>query len=215
MNVIIRPYKEDDRSTIRRISYETSDRGEQNRLVFSDPDVLADVLTRYYTDYEPRSLWVAEYAGSVVGYISGCMDPTRYKMIVVLRVVPAAIFRAIYNGALWRKETWQLIRALMRTWFQGGFPQEVSDEEYPAHLHINIMGDFRGQQIGKKLMEGFLLQAKSAGVQGVHASVRENNMGAIRFFEHMGFHDVGSQTVNLPDGAGFQVRKSVIYGKRL
>ena len=215
MNVIIRPYKEDDRSTVRRISYETSDRGEQNRPIFSDPDVLADLLTRYYTDFEPQSLWVAEYAESVVGYISGCMDPGRYKMIVVLRVIPATIFRAIYNGALWREETWQLFGALLRNWFHGGFPRKVSDEEYPAHLHINIQGDFHGQEFGTKLMERFLLQAKSAGVHGVHAGVRESNIPAIRFFKNMGFLEVGSQAIFLPSSDGYRVRKTVIYGRRL
>ncbi len=215
MNIIIRPYKERDRSTVRRISYETSDRGEQNRPIFSDRDVLADVLTRYYTDFEPQSLCVAEYAGSVIGYLSGCMDPTRYKMMVVLRVIPAAIFRAIINGAFWRRETWSLFRAFRRTWFKGGFSRNVSDEEYPAHLHINILGDFRGQQIGKKLMEHFLQQARSAGVHGVHARVRENNVQAICFFERVGFREVGAQTFFLPDGVGFRVRKTLIFGMRL
>ena len=215
MNIMIRPYTECDRSTVRHISYETSDRGEQNRPIFSDSDVLADVLTRYYTDFEPQSLWVAEYAGSVVGYLSGCLDPGRYKMTVVLRVIPAAIFRAIYNGALWRRETWRLFGALLRTWIQGGFPRKVSNKEYPAHLHINIQGDFRGQEFGTKLMECFLLQAKSAGVHGVHAGVRDSNFPAIRFFTSMGFLEVGSQAIFLPSSDGYRVRKTVIYGKRL
>ncbi len=215
MNVIIRPYKEDDRATVRRISYETSDRGEQNHPIFSDRDVLADVLTRYYTDFEPQSVWVAECAGSVVGYFSGCMDPGRYKMIVVLRVIPAAIFRAMYNGALWHRETWQLFGGLMRTWIQGGFPREVSKEEYPAHLHINLLSDFRGQKIGKKLMEPFLQKVKSANLHGVRARVRENNFPAIRFFKNLGFREVGTQAIFLPSSEGYRVRKTVIYGKRL
>ncbi len=215
MNIIIRSYNERDRSTVRRISYETSDRGESNRPIFSDPDVLADVLTRYYTDFEPQSLWVAECAGSVVGYLSGCIDSGRYKMIVVLRVIPAAIFRAIYHGALWHRETWRLFGALLRTWIQGDFPRDVSKEEYPAHLHINLLGDYRGQQIGKKLMEHFLQQIKSADLNGVHAGVRETNFPAIRFFKNMGFLEVGTQAIFLPSSDGYRVRKTVIYGKRL
>jgi GNAT superfamily N-acetyltransferase len=212
LNVIIRPYKESDRSTVRRIAIETSDRGEQNQLLFSDPDVLADVLTRYYTDFEPHSLWVAECAGSVVGYLTGCMDPTRNKLMIVFRVIPTALFRSIMSGALWRRETWRLFGALLRTWFQGEFPPNSSMGEYPAHLHINIHGDFRGQQIGKKLIEHFLQQARSAGVHGVHAGIRENNRGAIRFFERMGFHEVGAQTIFLPSSDGYQVRKTLIFG---
>ncbi|MCK5635102.1 MAG: GNAT family N-acetyltransferase [Anaerolineales bacterium] len=215
MNILIRPYVERDRSTVRRIANATSDRGEQNQPIFSNADLLADVLTRYYTDFEPQSLWVAECSGSVVGYLSGCMDPGRYKMIVFFRMVPAAIFHTISSGALWHRETWRLVGALMRTLSQGDYARDVSEEEYPAHLHINILGDFRGQQIGKKLMERFLLQAQIAGVHGVHAGVRENNVSAIRFFEHMGFLEVGTQAFFLPSSDGYRVRKTVIYGKRL
>ena len=128
---------------------------------------------------------------------------------------PAAILRAIYNGALWRRETWRLFGALLRTWIQGGFPREFSKEEHPAHLHINLLGDFRGQQIGKKLMEHFLQQARSAGVHGVQARVRINNFPAIRFFKNMGFLEVGTQTIILPEGASFQSRVTLIFGMRL
>lgn len=199
---------------MRQIACDTADRGEP-ASIFSDREVLADALTRYYTDSEPQSLWVAESEGRVIGYLAGCFDDERYQRLMAWRVVPAALARAIARGALGRRETWRLLVAMVRTWRSGGFPPRVPLEHYPAHLHINIRQGFRGQQIGQQLIARFVEQVQAAGLSGVRAGVHEDNLPARRFFERMGFTVLGRQPVTLPDGDTYRTHYMITFGRRV
>jgi len=212
---IVRPYEPRDRAAVRQIAYETADSGEPAERLFSDRAVMADILTRYYTDFEPQSLWVVDHAGQAVGYLSGCLDDRRYQRVMAWRVVPAALVRAIARGALARRETWRLLGALVRTWRSGEFHQPAALAQYPAHLHINIQQGFRGQQIGPRLVERFVEQARVAGLGGIHAGVHEENLPARRFFERLGFVPLGHYAVVLPDGETYRISGTIVYGKQV
>ena len=209
-NVIVRSYEPRDRPAVRQIACDTADRGEPVSF-FSDREVFADILTRYYTDFEPRSLWVVEYGGQAVGYLSGCLDDRRYRRVMAWRVVPAALVWAIVRGALARRETWRLLGALVRTWRSGEFRQPAALAQYPAHLHINIQPGFRGQHIGPRLVERFVEQARAAGAGGIHAGVHEDNLPARRFFERLGFAPLGHYAVVLPDGVTYRISSTIVY----
>ena len=58
VTIVIRPYEARDRAAVRRISYETADGGRAGRSIHSDGEFIADLLTRYYTDFEPESTLV-------------------------------------------------------------------------------------------------------------------------------------------------------------
>jgi GNAT superfamily N-acetyltransferase len=213
-DVTIRPYELRDRPAVRQIAFDTADNGEPASF-FSDREVFADILTRYYTDFEPQSLWVVDHAGQAVGYLSGCLDDRRYQRVMAWRVVPAALVRAIARGALARRETWRLLGALVRTWRSGEFHQPAALAHYPAHLHINIRQGFRGQQIGPRLVERFVEQARAAGVGGIHAGVHEDNQPARRFFERLGFVPLGHYAMVLPDGETYRIGGTIVYGKQV
>ena len=76
-SLLIRVYRPDDRDAVRTVACDTADRGEPVEGFFRDREVFADLLTRYYTDWEPQSLWVAEAEGRVIGYLTGCLDTRR------------------------------------------------------------------------------------------------------------------------------------------
>ena len=111
----IRAYERRDRAAVRHLCCETALRGEPVDSLFSDREVVADLLTRYYTDHEAQACWVAEGDGRVVGYLTGCLDRRRYLWVHSACVVPRASLQAIASGALCRRETWRLLRAIMRT----------------------------------------------------------------------------------------------------
>ena len=57
----IRAYKAGDRRKVREISYDTAFMGESPEDFFDEEEIPADEVTLYYTDYEPESVFVAEY----------------------------------------------------------------------------------------------------------------------------------------------------------
>ncbi len=210
-DAIIRKYRPEDREAVRAISWNTADQGRTVDLYFHDHKTVADVLTRYYTDYEPQSLWVAECNGAVVGYLTGCLDTCRCDRGVAWKVIPKAVAGAIGRGALWRAETWRLLAALMGTVLLGGKPK-VDLSKYPAHLHINLRQGFRGRRLGRQLIEHFRQQVLEQGLRGIHLVAWGDNDAGRRFFEAMGFRLLREQPLLLPEGWRFKKTSTVVYG---
>jgi ribosomal protein S18 acetylase RimI-like enzyme len=214
-DVLIRRYQPGNREAVRKICCDTADCGEPVENFFHDREFIADLVTRYYTDFEPQSSWVAESGGKVVGYLNGSLDSRRSQRITIWRIAPAVVLFAVARGALWRRETWRWFRAMLRTLRSGGAQRSPLFAEYPAHLHVNVDKSGRGQQIGQQLVERFFEQVKAAGLSGVHASVRGDNAGGRKFFEQLGFTEVARRPMILPKNDGWLDTYSVIYGKKM
>jgi GNAT superfamily N-acetyltransferase len=209
-----RLYEPGDRPAVRQLCCDTADAGGPADRLLRDREAMADVLTRYYTDYEPQSLWIAEHDGRVVGYLTGCLDTRRCDRITSRQIVPRAAVGAITRGALWHADAWRLLAAFAATVVLGGFPNTVDLDLYPAHLHINIREDFRGQGLGRQLVERFRQQADRAAVAGIHLLARGDNSAGRRFFQKRGFTLLREQPLILPEGAWFKKTSTAIYGWR-
>jgi GNAT superfamily N-acetyltransferase len=57
---------------------------------------------------------------------------------------------------------------------------------YPAHLHINVASDLRGQGIGRALIEAFAAHAAEAGINGMHV-VTGAGQRNVHFYERAAF----------------------------
>lgn len=216
MNVSIRPYQASDRPTIRQICADTADRGKPVENFFSDREVFSDLVTAYYTDLEPKSLWIAEADGQVIGYLSGCLDSRRYLWLMACAITPKVILRALLRGVFLRRQTYRFILAMLKSCTLGGLNRpELSFDKYPAHLHIDIKDGFRGKQIGQLLMEKFFTQAKSRCVSGMYLTVHQDNTPAREFFEKMGFRFLHRYPMMMPENGGFKINYSALYVKDL
>ena len=206
---IIRPYAPGDRAAVRQICCDTADAGRPVEAFFGDRELIADLLTTYYTDFEPASAWVAVQAGGpaiaggpvitggpvmtggVVGYLMGCRDTGRFRRIMFWWIVPRALFKAFWRGTWWAASTRRLVRCnLPILWRSLGHPAMLP-AGYPAHLHIDLRKGMQGQGIGRQLINQFFAQLRRAGIPGVHLSAREDNIAALAFFEKMGFVRIG------------------------
>lgn len=180
---VIRAFKPRDRAAVRAIAWATAHAGQPADSFLSDRELCTDLLTSYYTDVEPESAWVAEQNGQVAGYLSGCRNTRRFYRIMAWRIVPGALWRATARGTLWDCAVWRLAYWNLGIWIQGLFLRRIALMSFPAHFHVNLYADFRGQRIGQRLVARFLEELQADRVPGVHARVREDNAGAIRFFD--------------------------------
>ena len=212
-SILIRLYQPKDRDTIRQISGDTANLGKPVETFFRDREVMIDLLMDYYTNYEPTSCWVAESEGKVIGYLTGCLNNPRYLFLTIFYIIPKTLLRSLFRGVFLRKETWRLLKAAIATFFRGGYAKFIPWNKYPVHLHINIQQGFRSQQVGQRLMEKFFEQVKSAGLPGIHAVTRQENVGACRFFERMGFQALSRHALVVPSENGQIEGKTVVYGK--
>ena len=212
--VVIRLYAPRDRASVRRICQDTADRGSPVPGFYPDGELVADLVTRYYTDIESRYSWVAEVDGRVVGYITATVDTRAFRRMEHWRIGPLAILKAILRGALFTRAAWAMLTAAVKPRGKAVIPHPPLPPAYPAHLHINIVDGFRGQHVGERLIEASLSQMEKAGVPGVHAGVRADNPRACAFFEHMDFKAVGHYDLVLPSQHGVQIVRNTLYGRR-
>ena len=198
----IRPFVVSDRSAVRQIACDTADCGRPVERFFPDREIFADLLTRYYTDFEPESSWVGVDGLQVVGYLNGCMDSHRHERVMRRRIGPALLLRALRRGVFLRPAAIRFMALNISLWISRGRSEPVDYAEFPAHLHVNLRPGFRGHGLGRMLVETFVSHARSRKVRGIHASVREDNEKARAFFERLGFLELGrNPVVRLDRGA--------------
>ena len=62
--------------------------------------------------------------------------------------------------------------------------------DYPSHLHIDLLPVAQKKGFGKKMMTTFLNRLKEKGSSGIHLGVGAGNANAIAFYENVGFEEL-------------------------
>ncbi len=193
-DVVIRRYQSRDRAQVRHICHVTGYMGEPADWMWRDVESFADLFTSYYTDAEPESALVAELDGVVAGYLLGCVDSrhawnpaTIFGRHFVRRGIG---FRPGTAGVVWRSFGDVVVDGLHRRLP----PVSVYDDQWPAHLHIDLLPSIRGRGVGAMLLRAWVDHLQGAGVPGCYLETLGENHRAIAFFEAMGFHRRGRPT---------------------
>src|SRR5260370_23554038 len=61
---------------------------------------------------------------------------------------------------------------------------------HPAHLHINVLADYRRSGYGRALISTFLASVATAGAASCYLGVRQENANARRFYEKLGWRPI-------------------------
>jgi GNAT superfamily N-acetyltransferase len=183
--IIIRKFSKKDRKDVRRIASETAFWGSSRYEFFEDDEILADLLTKYYTDYEPGYCFVATYKDSVVGYITGAENVSVMNRIFYFRIIPKLLLKSINRGLFFKKNTSKFLFHCLISLFNGEFSTPDFSSKYPATLHINIDRNFQNLGIGRELINKYLDLLKVERVRGVYFGTTSE--GAKIFFTKVGF----------------------------
>lgn len=208
VNSEIRKFKKTDRNSVRNIANSTA-----TGYPRSDLQLVADLLTNYYVDYEPEHLLIAQVEGEVVGYLSGCFNGSRCRWIKGTRVIPKAVVKALLRGEIGWKEV-RYLGSFIYVAMHSGL-RNAPPSGYPAHFHINIAEDWRGEGLGTRLANEFLSMLKESGVSGVHVRVRKNNRRASKFFRSLEFTREKGYPILVAEEDGFRTSRSIIYTKKI
>jgi ribosomal protein S18 acetylase RimI-like enzyme len=205
---VVRKFQDRDREDVRKIAISTV-----TGYPRSDLRLVADLLTEYYTNYEPEHMLVAEKEEKVIGYLSGCFDSSRCRWIKGTRVIPKAIIKALIRGEVGRVEL-RYLGSFIYVAAHGGL-RSSPPSGYPAHFHVNIAEGWREQGVGTELVEEFLSMLRNNGVAGVHVRVRRNARRASRFFQSFGFTRENGYPVLVAEENKFRTSRSIIYTKKI
>ncbi len=179
--IAIRPATLQDLPGAYRVCLRTGDAGGDATARYRNPDLLGHVYVGPYVVGEPRHALVATDEDGVAGYCLAARDTLAF---------------AAWAEASW----WPQLRAQHPRRADGTPDAEVIEllheppvasadivEQYPAHLHIDLLERVRGTGTGRRLIEQQLAQLATAGAPGCHLTVGTTNGNAISFYRHLGW----------------------------
>jgi ribosomal protein S18 acetylase RimI-like enzyme len=203
-----------DRQAVRAICADTAFFGDPLEAAFEDRELFNDVFSTYYTDFEPESLFVAEFGRRVGGYLMGCLESRRHDKLWRRRIMPGVVGHTLLGRYRLGRQTVRLglrgAQALIRGDFMGADP-----DLYPAHLHINLAAPHRGQGAGRALMVSYFEYLRAHQVPGVHLETSTQNVAARGLYESLGFALLSSRETKLWRGVVDEPVELLVYGKRL
>jgi RimJ/RimL family protein N-acetyltransferase len=188
--VTIRPYEPRDRAALLTL-FEGAGEDSPSATLWGHTPSEADIYLLPYADSDAGTLLLADDDGRLVGYLAGCADPGTFpseeerlttairRHRLMLRARPLAFFA---------RATWDVGRAKLRRQPTAG---DLTDARWPAHLHLNVLPDYRGQGVAADLVQAWLDQLRRDGVPGCYLQTIAENQRARAFFAKMGFVDHG------------------------
>jgi len=173
------------RAAVRKLACDTALLGDSLDFCFGDREVLGDVLTLYFTDYEPESCFVAVKESEVVGYVTGARSTLQMNRVLRAKILPRIIVKILLRGTLLRRNAARFLFHAATSYFGGEFSDPPEADQFPATLHVNVDENWRRTNTGTRLMERCLEFLRHEKVTGVRVSTM--SMEARSFFERLGF----------------------------
>jgi len=180
----IRRYEPQDLRRLYEICLQTGATGNDASGMYDDSDILGHFYVGPYAALEPVHCFVLTRQQRVHGYIAGVEDSDNFSRRCEQEWFPSLRRRYPLPTDGDQSADANIIRAIHR----GHEPLSLS--RYPAHLHINLLPEMRGQGFGQQLVYSLFRALQNRGVTGIHLAVGPANTAAIGFYEHLGFRPV-------------------------
>lgn len=167
-----------DTEALAQICVLTGNDGADATGMFVDDRVLADVFAIPYLHSPAAFAFVWDEGAGPVGYVLGTADTRSFQRWFVDQWWPGLAAR----GQRTARDAWLLSAAAdpKRMLIDGV-------DEYPAHLHIDLMSGAQGRGIGRQLIEAACTHLAERSVPGVYATAAVGNAGALAFYPRVGF----------------------------
>jgi ribosomal protein S18 acetylase RimI-like enzyme len=175
-DTVVRPGLPSDADAVAAVCRATADGGDPQPADVADPSLVELVYARPYLALEPATARVLLDGGRITGYVVGALDSRAFYRLWATEWTPAHLPRP--DGA-----DPGLVRLLREP--HVALPPGVDD--YPSHLHINLLPSARGGGRGLALLESFAAGLRAARSPGIHLRVDAANVAAVAFYERAGF----------------------------
>jgi ribosomal protein S18 acetylase RimI-like enzyme len=168
-----------------RVCLLTGDAGRDATWRFRNPELLGHVFVGPYVVGQPDLAAVVADGDGVAGYCLAAVDTRAFERWTEDHWWPT--LREQYPPRADGSPEAEFIRRIHA-------PRLAADDlldDYPSHLHIDLLDRVRGRGNGRLLVERVLATLRAGGSSGVHLDVASGNGNAIAFYRHLGFDEVG------------------------
>ena len=146
--------------------------------MFEDQRILGHVFAAPYGLFEPSLAFVAEDEAGVGGYIVGALDTRAFEKRLEADWWPALRDRyPAPQAGLPPDQRTPDQRAAGFIHVPLTVPDEIT-EDYPSHLHINLVPRLQSQGLGRQLMDTLIRALQGQGSVGLHFFVARQPAGS-------------------------------------
>jgi len=185
----IRTARPADQAGAYYVCLKTGDHGRDGEPFYQDdPDALGRIFVGPYIAFEPRLSLILENAEGVCGYALAALDSRSFYERYDREWRP----RLCSEFSMPQGDPARWMRAqTVHSWYhRPDYFCPEPYEQYPSHMHIDLLERARGQGIGRQMMEQQMAKLRELGSPGAHLAVSVQNGSAIRFYEKLGFHEL-------------------------
>ena len=153
-----------------------------------DPDALGRLFVGPYLEYEPEFSLVLEDSQGVCGYALGALDSKAFYARYEKEWRPKLC--AEFPMPTGDPATWTRAQQVHSWYHQPDYYCPEPYEQYPSHLHIDLLERAQGKGQGRRLLEQVMSLLQKRGVSGAHLGVSFMNPTAVGFYERLGFQEL-------------------------
>ncbi|MRX43442.1 GNAT family N-acetyltransferase [Agromyces sp. Q22] len=194
----MRRYRAADRAAVAAVCLKTAASGGDATGVYSDDALMPEVYALPYVEYAPDLAFVVEVDGRVAGYVLGIADTEEFIDWYARVWAPAFRERHPVAGPPTAHRPAYTEAQLVA---DGGDSERMRIPElddYPAHLHIDLLPELQGRGLGRRLIDALRATLAERGVRALHLGFDAANVGARAFYERLGFHELPSSRPGAP-----------------
>ncbi len=187
--MVIREVEASDLDALYEVCLRTGAAGDDATAMYEDPRLLGEVYVGPYVILDGTIGFTAVDERGPGGYALAAADTRRFEQQCEADWWPALRVRHPDPGAHPANPDEEIVALIHRP---SRAPDAVVDE-YPAHLHIDLLPRLQGKGVGGRLMKRLLEALAEQKVTGVHLEVAPENQRAIGFYRHLGFSHLSRQ----------------------
>ncbi len=193
MTYRIRPYSPRDIADLYDVCVRTADAGRDATGKYVSDDLVGDVFAAPYVAFDPSLAFVVASPTRVVGYVIAVSDTREFVSWFERRWLPFLASRYTHHDPPATQE-----ESIVHLGFTPRRMLLPELDQYPAHLHIDLLPEAQGQGLGRRLIDTLRARLHERGVGGVHLTMDATNTAARTFYDRIGFHELPSSTPEVP-----------------
>jgi len=194
----IRPARPDDQAGAYYVCLKTGDHGRDGESFYQDdPDALGRIFVGPYIEFEPQLSLILEDAEGVCGYALAALDSRSFYERYEHEWRPRLCQEFPMPGGA--PSTWTRAETVHSWYHRPDYFCPEPYEQYPSHMHIDLLERARGQGVGRRMMEQQMVKLRELGSPGAHLAVSVRNAAALGFYASLGFQEL-TRTGTADDG---------------
>ena len=201
----IRPARPGDEPGAYYVCLKTGNYGQDGEPFYrDDPDALGRIFVGPYLKFEPDLSLILEDREGICGYALGALDSREFYQRYEREWRPDLFAR--FPDPSGNSTEWTRLQEVYHWYHHPDYFCPEPYEQYPSHLHIDLLPRAQGRGFGRKMLEQVMTKLRERGSPGAHLGVSMLNEGAFGFYERLGFREL-VRTGSGPDGVIYMGKK--------